>query len=189
MPLRRSIFLNLLTALALTAICMIPFTQPAQAQIQPHPNHESNDNCIKCHEDLYFLHDTGNWYCIKESPMTCTECHGGNASAITSEEAHTGRAAHPVINNDITKCQECHAEECDERMDIFNQVAGINAVLVAVPYTPVPRAEPSMFPPGREQETNLWINLREILPILLVAGAAVMVHFVHRIRHQMKRRS
>ena len=30
-----------------------------------------NGTCINCHEDLYFLHDTGNWFCIRESPMPC----------------------------------------------------------------------------------------------------------------------
>jgi hypothetical protein len=90
--------------------------------------------CIKCHEDLYFLHDTGNWFCIRESPMRCVDCHGGDPFAINKEEAHTNRKAHPIINGDISKCQECHPAECNERLVKFETVAGISDVRVALPY-------------------------------------------------------
>jgi hypothetical protein len=99
----------------------------------PTPN---QGNCIYCHENLYFLHDTGNWYCLKEAPMSCVDCHGGDPLATTADQAHSDRAAHPVINDDISKCQQCHPVECVERTQIFDQNAGISDVLIALPYTP-----------------------------------------------------
>lgn len=186
MPHSKSIPAIAWMALVLTIAFTLPFTQPAQAQISP--NHDSNDSCITCHENLYFLHDTGNWYCLRESPMTCTECHGGNPNALTLEKAHAGRAAHPVINEDISKCQECHPEQCDDRMEIFNQAAGINEVLVAVPYTAVDLAEgPASLPAQDRREANPWINYWEIVPIALVAGAALVVYAVFRARHPRQR--
>ena len=185
MPQGRSILLTVLTALVLSAVLTLPFTQSAQAQIQIRANNEANDNCIKCHENLYFLHDTGNWYCLREAPMTCTECHGGNPGALTQEEAHTGRAAHPVLNEDITKCQECHPVECNERVDMFDQVAGISDVRVAAPFRPVLKAETTdVVEAQTQQELSPWFDLWELLPIVLVAGTALFVYAVYRIRHR-----
>ena len=34
---------------------------------------------MSCHEDLYFLHDTGKLFCLNEkTAMNCVGCHGGN---------------------------------------------------------------------------------------------------------------
>lgn len=189
---RRSICMTLLTALVLTVVFTIPFTRSVQAQIQTDPAPEGNDNCIKCHEDLYFLHDTGNWYCIRESPMTCTGCHGGNPTSLNQEEAHTNRAAHPVINEDISKCRQCHPEECYERVDIFKQEAGLSNVLVAVPYAPAhaaggPVLQPVQVP--QEQPSDSWINLLDALPILILAGSALLVHGVYRFHHRRRKGS
>ena len=58
-------------------ILLVMVSTPATVYADdPHPTSD-NGNCITCHEDLYFLHDTGNWYCLKESPMACVDCHGG----------------------------------------------------------------------------------------------------------------
>jgi hypothetical protein len=174
-----------MTMPVLTAIFAFLFTQSAQAQVHIRPIYETSDNCIKCHENLYFLHDTGNWYCLMESPMTCTQCHGGDPSALTQDEAHLGRAAHPVINEDISKCQECHPEQCYERVDLFDQVAGISEIKIAAPYTPAFKAETSdLVEIQIEQETSPWINLWELLPIVLLVGAALLVYIAYRIRHR-----
>ena len=186
MPSKRSMVLAALAALILIALFTVPFTQSARAQIQHPPTIESNDNCLNCHENLYLLHDTGNWYCLHEAPMTCTQCHGGNPGALTQAEAHTGRAAHPIINEDISKCQECHPEKCYERVELFSQVAGIDEVFVAAPYTPASLViEPAAisFLDRQEQQTSDWINLLEILPIVLVAGAALIIYGLYSLRH------
>lgn len=185
MPQGRSIVLTLLAALVLTAVFTVPFSQPVQAQVRDRPPYEASDNCVKCHENLYLLHDTGNWYCLMEAPMTCTECHGGDPGALTQEEAHLGRAAHPVVNEDISKCQECHPEECDERMDMFDQVAGISEIKVAARFTPAFRSEiAGQVEETIQQEPVPWIDLWELLPVVLVAGAALLVYAVYRYRHR-----
>ena len=186
MPSKRYLVLAAFAALIVVVLFTAAFTQSAQAQTQDPPALVTNDNCMNCHENLYLLHDTGNWYCLRESPMTCTQCHGGNPGAITQEEAHTGRAAHPVLNEDISKCQECHPEKCYERVELFGQVAGIDEVLVAAPYTPAPLlVEPAAIPfqDGQQQQTTTWINLLEILPIVLVAGTALIIYGIYFLRH------
>lgn len=141
--------------------------------------------CIKCHEDLYFLHDTGNWFCIRESPMRCVDCHGGNPTSLNKEESHTNRKAHPILNEDVSKCQECHPEKCDERVAKFDQVAGISKVLVAVPYQPtiVPVTDDSSMA-SEDEPVNYsnWIAAMEILSPAVLVSLVLAVYLVHRRR-------
>lgn len=145
-----------------------------------------NGNCITCHEDLYFLHDTGNWFCIRESPMPCVACHGGDPAATTQETAHYDRSAHPIVNEDISRCQECHtdADECCECVSKFDQVAGIKQVKLV---SPVPISSAPEFAPGlpavEEQEPVDWISILEILPLVLIAGLALAIYILHKVRN------
>jgi hypothetical protein len=189
MPHRKSIALTILISLVFTILSTIAFTQSVQAQTRADPTTESNDNCIKCHEDLYFLHDTGKWYCVSEAPMSCTGCHGGNGNVIDKEQAHTNRAAHPIVNGDVSKCQQCHPEQCDERVQIFKEEAGIPYIRVAAPYFPdQPIQEAAILTAqiNTEQQSGSWVNLLEILPFILVTGAALMIYVVYGFRHRIK---
>jgi len=61
---------NKLYLVSLLSLCisLMAFTMPsviAQAQ----ESTQDNGNCINCHEDLYYLHDTGNWFCLNDSPF------------------------------------------------------------------------------------------------------------------------
>ena len=188
MPHRKSISLTVLIALVFIAILTIPFTQTVKAQVSTDTTSD-NDRCIQCHEDLYFLHDTGKWYCIRESPMTCTGCHDGNGSTIRKEEAHTNRAAHPVINEDVSKCQQCHPEQCDERVQIFKEEAGIPFILVAAPFLPEVQVEEEAILTAQvdaKRPSDSWVNLWEIIPSVLVVGAALTIYAVYRFRHRVK---
>ncbi len=93
---------------------------------------ETPSNCIVCHEKLYYLHDTGKYFCINEASQRCADCHDGDPAATDKEAAHNGRSAHPVVNGDISKCQECHPADCDTYIEKFSQVAGIKPVFVAM---------------------------------------------------------
>ncbi len=189
MPYKKSILSTVLIALVFTIVFTVAITRPVEAQVWADPNTESNDSCIKCHEDLYFLHDTGNWYCIRESPMTCTGCHGGNSNVLSKDEAHTYRAAHPIINEDVSKCQECHLEQCDERVEIFREKAGISHVLVSAPYLPDNQIQEAAILPAQfntEQASNSLVNLWEVVPVVLVTGAALIILVFYRFRHRLK---
>jgi hypothetical protein len=168
-------------------ILLVTFFTSAPAYADDPVPAPANGNCITCHENLYFLHDTGNWFCLKESPMTCVDCHGGDPAALTKELAHANRAAHPVVNEDVTKCQQCHPEKCTERLQIFDEKAGISNVLVAFPYTPAySTAGIVPAPIENQQETSPWINAMEFIPIAIVAGIALAVYFIHRGRREKR---
>jgi len=141
-----------------------------------------NGTCISCHEDLYYLHDTGKWFCLNESPMTCVDCHGGNPNTFDKDLAHSRRVAHPIINDDVTKCQQCHPAECDTRVKLFDQKAGTGKVIVAVPYTPSYSTDYIPMT-GTQQKPNILLMLWEFLPLVLVVSLAIVIYLVARRRY------
>lgn len=122
----------LVCAGGLLVLALFMHTQTAQAQ-EPLPLSE-NSNCVVCHEDLYLLHDTGNSFCLNESPMSCVTCHGGDPKAVTKEAAHAFRDPHPVAGTEVIRCQVCHPAECSERVWLFDQRAGVGNLLVVPTY-------------------------------------------------------
>lgn len=160
---------------ALSAVGMVSADEPGPVS--------ANVQCISCHENLYFLHDTGNWFCLRESPMTCVDCHGGNPNTLDKNLAHAQRTAHPILNQDVSKCRQCHPQECDERVAYFDSTAGISKVKVAAPYTPI-------YTPGstsvelQQREADWLLAVWEILPLALVTGLALLAYFILRRKHK-----
>lgn len=180
-----SILFALFTLVCLVLAAVFVNT-PAHAQSVPANGRE--DNCMSCHENLYFLHDTGNWFCIRESPMGCVDCHGGDPEAITQEMAHSHRAAHPVINEDVSKCQECHPEECNERVELFDQTAGISQVRVAAPYTPAHSTERTANEAAEVaqsdgQPVGFLLMFWEVIPLVVIVGLALIIYLIRRTLH------
>ena len=182
---KKTLFFDLVAMSGFMLLLLSLFmVSPAYAQT---PDQDvDNGNCIKCHEDLYFLHDTGNWYCIREAPMPCVACHGGDPTATTQEDAHYDRSAHPIVNEDISRCQECHTDpdECCECVSKFEQVAGIKQVKLV---SPVPVSNAPDLAPGlsaiEEPEPINWLLILEILPLVIIAGLALTIYIAHKMRH------
>lgn len=124
-------------SMALFAIMILGFSQPAD--VHAAVNLQTADNsCLTCHEDLYYLHDTGCWYCMTDTHKDrCVDCHEGNPAALKEEAAHIGLVKHPQ-ENDGAKCLECHnPEEKDVMMSTFeSEHGGFDTVVKAEPYTP-----------------------------------------------------
>lgn len=184
---RSILYLSTLTAGVF--ILLVALSAPSIAYADDPYSTPDNGKCITCHEDLYYLHDTGKWFCLKESPMACVDCHGGNPTTTIKEVAHTNLAPYPVINKNVSKCKECHPDQYDERAKLFDQRAGISKVLVSVSYTPVYSTEMAGVIPVTAQqgeEPHTWIGAIELLFILLISGAAIAVYIVYRVRHSTK---
>ncbi|MBI5962352.1 MAG: hypothetical protein HY863_02660 [Chloroflexi bacterium] len=95
------------------------------------------NSCLTCHEDLYYLHDTGKLYCLTDHSDRCVNCHEGNAALMNKEQSHQGLIAHPQENNG-EKCQECHTQqEAQTRLATFESEGGFGAVIKAESYTPL----------------------------------------------------
>ena len=142
-----------------------------------------NGTCIGCHEDLYFNHDKGQWFCIRESPMSCVYCHGGDPTATTKVEAHYDRSAHPIVNNDISVCRECHVEGCMDCVMEFDRVAGIKQVKLAAPVSGPRASEQIPCLPAVEKQTPInWLLIFDVLAAILVICLAILFYAVRKAR-------
>jgi hypothetical protein len=74
----------LLAALALAPVLLVVAASPAPG---------APEGCVACHAGIEEMHP---W-----RPLTCTQCHGGNASAATKDDAHV-RPSKPFPNDERT---------------------------------------------------------------------------------------
>jgi hypothetical protein len=111
----------------------LAFVSPARGQ-EPAP--ENDANCVACHEDQYYLFDSGKWYCLCEAPMHCIYCHGGRTDSNVEEVAHEGLVLYPTREH-AQRCQTCHTEDYLARVVKFSSIAGVSStplpILTATP--------------------------------------------------------
>lgn len=173
---KKSSVLFVSVALFCLMVVVVSFHIPVHAQSVS----TGKDNCVSCHEDLYLLHDTGNWFCLRESPMSCVDCHGGNPEAVTQETAHLHRATHPIVNEDTSKCRECHPAEYDKRVEMFDQRAGISQIRVAAPYSPAHPANTTSLiaSTGQTEEQSGGLPVLWITTLLIVIASLTLITFI-----------
>ena len=152
-------------SLALTAVLLVGIlaltNMPAHASSSQTSSRESTDSssCLNCHEDLYYLHDTGKSYCMTELKDRCINCHEGNPTVMNKAEAHLGLIAYPQKDNGA-KCQECHTQDAQARLATFASLAGYKPVIEAAPYTPDSTAAtgfPETSEPNQFVENLPWV--------------------------------
>ena len=144
-PLKWLAAIMLIVGLAFTA-------SPGRADSSQPVDGNADSTCLSCHENLYYLYDTGKWFCVAKAPMDCVHCHGGDSTAIDRTVAHQQRTAHPIINGDTTTCQQCHTENCAEHVQQFDRIAGISQdVKVATSMRPVSAALESSTKPAASE--------------------------------------
>ena len=102
--------------LVLPANATAPTVRPADAATEP--------ACNTCHDNLYYLYDSGKAYCTTEARSRCVDCHGGDPAALDEATAHAGMIAHPVTNGDVSSCRDCHGEEYEAYVRTFGDIAG-----------------------------------------------------------------
>lgn len=178
----RKLFSNVFRFLGLsTVIAAFFLAAPVHAFAQSAEQSDGDNQCLVCHENLYYLYDTGKWYCLNESPMACSHCHGGDPDTFLKEDAHLSRAAHPVINENDKKCYECHPATAESHLDEFRRVAGISQVKVAIPYLPALPLESG----ATVEKSGLALPLLgvEAFTFLLVASLALAAFLSSKIRH------
>jgi hypothetical protein len=132
----------LILTVSLLVVLAAIISQPAQASASQHAG-ASDNSCLTCHEDLYYLHDTGCWYCMTPAHKDrCIDCHVGNPTSMKVEESHLGMLAHPQENNGA-KCLECHEQAVVQTHLVTFEAnrGGFNEVIRAEAYTPSAEAE------------------------------------------------
>jgi len=139
-------------------------SQPVQASSASQSDMPSN-SCLTCHEDLYYLYDTGSLYCLTDHTDRCANCHEGNPVAMQKEESHLGLVSHPQENNGA-KCKECHTvQEAQTRLTTFASAHPFEPVVTEIPYIP---AHPVILGFPQEESNAIVDNW-----IWLVGGVVV----------------
>ncbi|MCA2000625.1 MAG: hypothetical protein LDL51_02045 [Chloroflexi bacterium] len=160
--------ISLLAALAALA------SLPAQASAQTAG--ASDNTCLTCHEDLYYLHDTGCWYCM--TPVhkdRCVDCHEGNPASTKIEESHLGMLAHPQENGGA-KCLECHEQaDLQSRLTAFDAKGGFDEVVRAEAYVPSAQAEAGL--PAIEEVSPLTANWKWLVGGFIAFGVWLILVF------------
>lgn len=122
--LSRSFLISILAMVGFISLVMFGVTGVAFAA------DGGGDQCVTCHRMQYQNMDNGKSFCLDEAPMHCVDCHGGNPYATTKEQAHFDRSAHPVIEDNVSRCYTCHLDDSDMKVESFNKVAGLSSVHV-----------------------------------------------------------
>jgi hypothetical protein len=135
-----------LIGILLIGLLFLPNESIRASAAQPQGGHASF-TCLSCHEDLYYLHDTGKWYCITEHADRCTNCHDGQEPAPNKEEAHKGMVLHPQKDNGA-KCQECHQQDAEARLAQFASLGGFKTIHETVSYVPAVSVETGLAEPA-----------------------------------------
>jgi hypothetical protein len=164
--------------LALVFGLAISLPASAQAgQITPTPV----SKCYVCHQDLYYLYDTGKWYCECGVPMDCLCCHGGDPQAVTEEEAHLGMVAKP-LTDDATACQRCHPADFQERAGKVAAALGVAPAhpTSSITATPTPTAAALAAGTGWRLDARLLEPGRLIPLSLLLVALGVLVYAGYR---------
>jgi hypothetical protein len=160
----RWIFVSTVSLLAALAAI---FSLPAQASAQ---TAETSDNsCLTCHEDLYYLHDTGCWYCMTEPHKDrCVDCHEGDPTSMKIEDSHLGMLAHPQENGGA-KCLECHEQaDLQNRLSAFDVRGGFDKVVRPEAYIPSAQAEAGF--PAAEEVSPLAANWKWLISGIAAFG-------------------
>lgn len=115
------------------------------------PTASPANSCQTCHEDLYYLHDTGKWYCIVEHKDRCANCHEGNVATMAKDESHKGLIVHPQGNNG-EKCQQCHPQDKQARLTKFASLGGYKTIRSPVEYVQYSISSTALPSTGEENQ-------------------------------------
>jgi hypothetical protein len=66
--------------------------------------------CVNCHSEQAQFKATDEWHSSHYAIASCTNCHGGNATAAEKDPAHEGLVANP-LSDVYTSCHRCHPND------------------------------------------------------------------------------
>ncbi len=138
----RTIFRLLLISLFVSVGLLVwTVVTPVHAECGSQPP----SSCSTCHEQEDPVSDKGEWHIIHASKDICTNCHGGNGSAMEKDLAHENLVTQP-LSDIYTDCHSCHTDY-QTHAEIFAAYIGITPESCSTP-TPVPVGYSSSQPPS-----------------------------------------
>lgn len=170
----------LVAAILLVTAGILFQAQSAQASTETFTVSETS-SCLICHEDRYYQHDTGNHYCLTEAASRCVDCHSGNPEAFTKETSHVGLIIYPILNGDISRCENCHEQDAQAHVDAFSELAGFSkTVFVAEQIRPALIAQTAL-PAGGMLDKKTAIGIAVITTV--IAGLFMFCFLLNKSCH------
>jgi hypothetical protein len=186
---KRSLILSLTGLVVLvTSVFLLAITPSlTSAQCGDTPPKSS---CITCHEKEDPVTNNGEWHGIHALKDCCTNCHGGNCSAMEKDLAHEGLVTDPLEDIYIN-CYHCHPDDYQDRAERFAILLGVTPGSSPTA-TPFPAGSgalheivilPTASLPG--SHFNLWVPtlLGFILIIILLMIFGVALYKLRRTGH------
>jgi hypothetical protein len=127
----------------------------------------------------------GKAYCVGAARTRCVACHDGNATTLDKTSAHAGMDAHPLRNNDNSRCQSCHEENTPAYVNKFIQIAGVRQIhyVTEAEYHFTPQTVSTGFSAIAEEKENpswLFIVLFGLVALLHFVGFFLASRYIHQ---------
>jgi len=139
------------------------------------PTQSPTPACLSCHEDQYYMYDSGCWYCITEARDRCVNCHAGNGDSMNKQEAHIGLISNP-LGNGPDNCKTCHAEDTEKLVQEVISHTGFHESHEVVSYinnVPVTDAFPEQYQSLSESQGRGW-QIPTIIVVIAVCLALLV---------------
>ena len=94
---------------------------------------------------------------------------------MNKDQAHFGLIVHPQ-ENDGKKCQECHSEDVQERLDTFASLGGYSMLMKAESYTPSAAVEVG-YPDVPEPNSIVENGLISVGAIVIFGFWLILIRF------------
>jgi len=170
----RGWFVSAITLTMLIGALWLHYPTPAAALSLPEEGTEE-PACNSCHDNLYYNHDLGKYYCVANARTRCVDCHGGDPTSLDKNKAHMNMEAFPVRGSDLSKCLSCHPEDCDTYVEKFSAVAGFrqSKPVQGSTYSTTPEPITASFPAELAGQARSWqadLTISFALVIVLAGG-------------------
>ena len=170
----RSWFVSVILLTIISGTLWLTPPTPVAALSQLKENTEE-PACNSCHDNLYYNHDLGKYYCVANARTRCVACHSGDPTSLDKAIAHMNMEAYPVRGSDLSKCLSCHPRDCDKYVDKFAAVAGFRQAKL-VPesiYSTTPELGSASFPAELVGKARSWqedLTISFALVLVLAGG-------------------
>ncbi len=121
--------LSLATSLLL--IVTLSFWYPAPVSAECGTGQQIS-SCINCHQLQTPSLGQSQWHTLHAGKNTCVDCHAGNQTVFTKEQAHLGIFANPLTNV-YTNCHACHPSDYQKRGNSFAEILHFSAAGLSAP--------------------------------------------------------
>jgi hypothetical protein len=128
----RKILFRWLLTIALLLVVTLIWGAVSTSRVLADCGTPPKSSCISCHAPDGHVTAMGEWNSFHLNQDMCTNCHGGNGSAMVKDLAHEGMVAQP-LSDIYTDCHSCHPSDYIARSEKLAAVLNVTPDSCATP--------------------------------------------------------